>query len=207
MKYYELDSVEREFHNKLLVDILSLALQQGYSNALDTRIPYKDLERFDIGGEGQRIREAAVKYVVTHINALADQTLLPNLMDLTGRFKNLDRSSPAFEENYLAELDKTTTELMALVGKKDDVHRDRAIIGRLWELSDARYYIARASEKYVFRWKSAQIKLQLEQAYEDGRLDRELVDKILSEVFDAETDGDWVESIREVVNIFSTKLE
>lgn len=206
MKYYDLDPIEKEFHNKVLVDILSLGLQQGYSKTFDTRIPYKDLERFDVGGEGYRIREKAVKYVVTHVNRLGDQVLLPKLAEMTGAFKELDLTSATFEEQYVGLLDKLISELFALAAEYNDEERQRDIIGTLWEISDARYFIARESARYVFRWKSAQIKLLLEEAYEAGRLDRNLVDKVLAGVFDSETNDDWVRTIREVVSIFTTPM-
>lgn len=206
MKYYDLDPIEKEFHNKVLVDILSLGLQQGHSKTFDTRIPYENLERFDVGGEGYRIREKAVKYVVTHVNHLGDRVLLPKLAEMTGAFKELDLTSATFEEQYVGLLDKLISELFALAAEYNDEERQRDIIGSLWEISDARYFIGRESARYVFRWKSAQIKLLLEEAYEDGRLDRDLVDKVLAGVFDSETNDDWVRTIREVVSIFTTPM-
>lgn len=206
MKYYKLNTAEKEIHNQTLVKILSRWFSDEYDPYLDPRNAWNALANCRESGAGYRIRTKALHTTLSAIGSIGRSIKIPNYSEIVNRFVGMDMEGPDFEADYGAALDKTVDALLPYVGQGEDDATNWAVIEGIGTIQSHHHLIDRLSHAYVCNWRYAQIQQQLDNAYANDELDQVLVEKILEGVREAKTTEAFKGALRDVIAIYSTKL-
>lgn len=224
MKYYQLDPVAKELHNKLLVDILNQALQCGWSKEMDTRIPLKQMEDFTPTGKGYQWRESCIFRTKEHLDGLyydirqwqyedpedtVDETWLgKDYRTLVQLVENLKHDQKDFDQALNRILDQCREYIFRVMGAEfdgDDVFHELPVW--LEELEAMRDEFQYGREYNLFIWTRAHIEKSLAQAFASEQLDEGMVTKVTQKIMETDTPSEFYRGVRVVVKLFSTPMK
>lgn len=217
MKYYQLDPVAKELHNKLLVDILNQALQCGWSKEMDTRIPLKEMEDFSPTGKGYQWRTrflGAVRYYLEKLYAdvreydAEEATWIDtDYRTLLQAVANIMPDQNDFESAVNRYLDNCREYIFRVMGYTDEDSVICSLPVWLEKLEAMRDEVQFGREYNLFIWTREHVDRSLAQAFASKQLDEGMVTKVIHKIMETDTPSEFYRGARIVIKLFSTPMK
>lgn len=195
MKYYKLDSVEKEFHNQLLVNTLRNFVDPAWLN---------ENGRGDVSGAVITVsREGAVRAAMVNIYNIGDIAGVKEWWEETWKaFGGIDPKveNSDFDHQFNVLIDETLGKLYRV---KNDESR---IIPTCMAFEELRGFVAEVV--VATQWEKTKSLLggKMLELYLNKRLDEKFVEKLLQPVYDADDRKEFTARINALIGYFTTPM-
>lgn len=201
MKYYKLDSVEKEFHNQLLVNTLRKFITDEWEDPEFHDTVFSSLKDFSPNGTGRIFRAGAVNvgmvvmYNIGHLDDVKDwwEKVWRAFGDLNLEGENFDQELNALIDKTVASLNRVRT-------------NEEQIVPAIIELEDLRDFFPSASRDYLHDYRKKILAGALIDWYKAKQLDMKFVGKIVQPILDAETPAEFKRRTEAVIKHFTTPM-
>ena len=201
MKYYKLDSVEKEFHNQLLVNTLRKFISDEWEDPEFHDTVFASLKNFGPNGTGRIFRAGAVNVGMVVMFNIGHLDGVKEWWESTWRaFGDLNLEGENFDSELNALIDKTVASLNQVRNDEDK------IVPAIIELEDLRTFFQEAERDYLHTYRKKILAGALIDWYKAKQLDSKFVSKVVQPILDADTPEEFKRRTEAVIKHFTTPM-